>query len=212
MTVTLTEHEQEDHRILRIIRANPGLDAVSLQAHGLVPQDAGRLGDLKARGRVDFKSGGWYLTSQGDLFLLQRWSGPVLTPDQKRHVAMLGGDPSKIGLDMPSAVKRRESVLAALRHEISEAKKEADGLGDPNYLAERSGWLGGLERALGIVEHSDPIKPQALRPSIETERPVGFVKRLGAGEIDWRQAGHPGNDEALLKDGWHPVFWGPDDV
>jgi hypothetical protein len=151
MAAKLTEYEVEEVRILSIIRANPGLDAVSLQAHGLVPRDAGRLGDLKARGRVDFKSGGWYLTSQGDLFLLQRWEGPVLTPGQKRHVAMLGGDPST-------------------------------------------------------------IKHRKLRPTIETERPVGFVKRLGAGEIDWRQAGHPGNDEALLKDGWHPVFWGADDV
>jgi hypothetical protein len=148
MESKLTEYEVEEVRILSIIHANPGLDAVSLQAHGLVPRDAGRLGDLKARGRVDFKSGGWYLTSQGDLFLLQRWEGPVLTPDQKRHVAMLGGDPSK----MPSSVKRRESVLAALRHEHAQAQKEADGLGDPNDLAEKAGYAGGLERAISIIE------------------------------------------------------------
>lgn len=208
MTVKLTEYEQEEVRILRIIREHPGLDAVSLRLYGLITQDAARLGDLKSRGRVDFKSGGWYLTSQGDLFLLQRWEGPVSIPDQKRHVAMESGVPSKI----PSSVKRRESVLAALRHEISEAQREADGLGDPNYLAERSGWLGGLERALGIVEHSDPIKSQDLRPTIKTERPVGFVKQAGAGEIAWRQAGLPMMDDDLLKLGWHPVFWGADDV
>jgi hypothetical protein len=168
MATKLTEYEVEDVRILRIIRANPGLDAVSLQAHGLVPRDAGRLGDLKARGRVDFKSGGWYLTSQGDLFLLQRWEGPVLTPDQKRHVAMLGGDPAAV--EQPAIGASPQS------------------------------------------RRPDAVDPKALRPTIKAERPVGFVRQAGAGKIDFRQAGHPGNDGALLKDGWHPVFWGADDV
>lgn len=151
----LTEHEQESVRLLRIIREHPGLDAISLQIHGLAPRDAGCLGDLKTRGRVDFKSGGWFLTSQGDLFLLQRWEGPVSDPE------------------------------APLRKRIAELETKG-------------------------VQTLD-IDPD-FRPTIRTERPVGFVKTLAAGVLDFRSAGLPMMDDDLLKLGWRPVFWGADDV
>lgn len=39
--------------------------------------------------------------------------------------------------------------------------------------------------------------------AMRTDRPVGFVRSNGAGEIVFRQAGHPSNDPG---DPWCPVF------
>ena len=141
--MALPEDRQQDFRILSIIREHPRLDAVALQAHGVVPNDFARFNDLRLpeEGLIEFKSGGWVLTPKGDLFLLRYWEGPVPT--------------------LPP-----------------------------------------------VIEAS----PQSRRPSIKTERPVGFVKQVGAGEIIFRQAGHLLNDKALFDEGWRPVFWGADDV
>lgn len=41
------------------------------------------------------------------------------------------------------------------------------------------------------------------------DRPIGFAKHNGAGEIIFRQAGHPSYDATLLAEHWKPVWLDP---
>ncbi len=56
------------------------------------------------------------------------------------------------------------------------------------------------------MSHYDPIRRAIEDPSNE---PIGFVRHKGAGEIEFAQAGHPSFNEALIREGWAPVYLHP---
>jgi hypothetical protein len=136
MATKPNEYQKYDFRILNIIRDHPACDAVELQAHGLTPHDASRLRELKTRGQVVFKSGGWYLTDEGDLFLLTYWDGPVVPKEIRDQAIALGLDPSKIdpknwtithsGSKVPLKMAEQES--------LEYVKVGRAGLGDGNEV------------------------------------------------------------------------------
>jgi hypothetical protein len=47
-------------------------------------------------------------------------------------------------------------------------------------------------------------------PSWPQDTPVGWVRHVGCGELEFRQAGHPANDR-LLHVEWKPVYVKVDD-
>lgn len=58
-------------RLLTLIHTHPGKDALALREFGLTPRDGRLLRELEKAAYVVFKSGGWLLTSKGDVFLLE---------------------------------------------------------------------------------------------------------------------------------------------
>lgn len=90
---------------------------------------------------------------------------------------------------------------------------------EPAHFCHECGQEFGIDEA-GIANHLDPSSPTGIDHEADEDhvpyeleyddepRPIGFVKHNGAGEVTFRQAGHPGNDPGPP---WAPVYLAVED-